>query len=88
MKGNGLTPRERLTHESSPMVDHRRVPDAPPRWNGWARTGRGKWRLLVRDAATDTEAMEKLRAMTSSSKFIDLCCLPQGRTPFDRRVPR
>jgi hypothetical protein len=58
------------------------------RWCGWARTGRGPWRCLVRDAATDTEAMEKLRIMTASSKFIDLTVLPSHKNPNAEARPR
>jgi hypothetical protein len=58
---------------------------APGRWNGWARNGsRGRWRCLVRGAASATAAMEELRQATAAGRHVDLTVLPEGRSPDDR----
>jgi hypothetical protein len=65
------------------------VPELPaaPRWHGWARTGgvRSRWRLLVEGAATEAEAMDRLRNAVAGERHVDLCVLPEGRRPAERR---
>ncbi len=65
--------------------------DTSARWNGWARIGgaRGKWRCLVRFAASDREALDELRRLTAGWQFVDLCVRPvdRGGPDNDRRRP-
>jgi len=56
----------------------------PPTYDGWCRRPRGRWRRLVTHAATDREAMERLRELTSGELAVDLCVLAPGRHPADR----
>jgi hypothetical protein len=60
------------------------VSTLPLRWCGWARTGtRGRWRCLIHGAATQDEVMEQLRLLTARDKHVDLCVLPEGKSPDD-----
>jgi len=54
-------------------------------WCGWARKPRGKWQLLVRAAENEDIARARLHDLTAASRFIDLCILPAGRDPNERR---
>ncbi len=54
---------------------------SPVLFAGWARTPRGRWHCLVHRRATRDEALEKLREVTASERFVDLCVLPCGKTP-------
>jgi len=60
------------------------TPSPPPAtFDGWCRRPRGRWRCLVRGAASDREALEALRELTAGEPFVDLCALPPGRHPND-----
>jgi len=74
-----------------PLLPRRSPPaPAPPApvqlWAGWARRPRGHWQLIVRCAESEDIAMARLREMTASSKFIDLCVRLASRgSPDDDR---
>jgi hypothetical protein len=45
----------------------------PALWCGWARQGRERvWKLLVRGALSEGEALNRLRTLTGHAKFVDL----------------
>ena len=54
------------------------------RFNGWRRLPRGRWKCVVFSAASDREALERLRELTAGEMFVDLCVLAPGRHPSDQ----
>jgi len=53
-------------------------------FTGWCRVGRAPWRRIT-DAATEAECWQRLPGLSPAVACRDLCVLPAGADPNQRR---